>query len=135
MKKIALFLVCIMLATSFMGIFSIESVASLSPKAPTDLPAPVITTVTGLFFDVQQSPFTVSFYALRIHYWTTGPFRHIRGVVNFRSCTGGMIIGPISLLKIGPLHNIMYGTFTFLGDIQYTRSSFGQGFTNTLLTT
>jgi hypothetical protein len=93
------------------------------------------TTVTGLFFNVQQAPFTTSFYALRIHYWTTGPFRHVRGVINLKSCTGGMIIGPISLLKVGPLHNIMYGTFTFLGDINYYHGSFGQGFTNTLLTT
>jgi hypothetical protein len=85
------------------------------------------TTVTGLFFNVQQSLFTTSFYALRIHYWTSGPIRHEKGVVNFRSCTGGMIIGPISLLKIGPSHNLVYGTFTFLGDIHYTRSSFGQG--------
>jgi len=76
------------------------------------------TTVTGLFFNVQQSTFTTSFYALRIHYWTAEPSRHMRGVINFKSCTGGMIIGPISLLKIGPLHNFMYGTFTFLGDIQ-----------------
>ena len=135
MKKIALFVVCIMLATSFMGIFSIECIASPSSEAPNDFTAPVITTVTGLFFDVQQSTFTVSFYALRIHYWTTGPFRHERGVINFKSCTGGMIIGPISLLKIGPFHNIVYGTFSFLGDIHYNRSGFGQGVTNTLLTT
>jgi len=135
MKKIALFVVCIMLATSFMGIFSIECIASPSPEAPNDFAAPVITTVSGLFFNVQQSTFTVSFYALRIHYWTTGLFRHIRGVIIFKSCTGGTIIGPYLLLRMGPFHNIVYGTFTFLGDIHYTRSGFGQGFTNTLLTT
>jgi hypothetical protein len=93
------------------------------------------TTVHGFFFDVQQSTFTTSFTALRIHYWTTGPFRHERGVIYFKSCTGGPIIGPFSLLRMGPLHNIVYGTFTFLGDIQYTKSIFGQGFTHTPLTT
>jgi hypothetical protein len=93
------------------------------------------TTVRGFFFDVQQSTFTTSFTALRIHYWTTGPFRHERGVIYFKSCTGGPIIGPFSLLRMGPLHNIVYGTFTFLGDIQYTKSIFGQGFTHTPLTT
>jgi hypothetical protein len=124
MKKIALFVVCIMLATSFMGIFSIECTA-----------APVITTVTGLFFNVQQSAFSVSFYAVRIHYWTTGLFRHDRGVINLKSCTGGVVIGPISLLKIGPLHNLMYGTFSFLGDINYYNAGFGQGFTNIFPTT
>jgi hypothetical protein len=85
------------------------------------------TTVSGLFFNVQQSMGTTSFYALRIHYWTGGPFRHIRGVINFKSCTGGPIIGPLSLLRIGPLHNIEYGTFTFLGDIHFTFGGFGQG--------
>jgi hypothetical protein len=135
MKKIALFVVCIMLATSFMGIFSIECIASPSSEAPNDFTAPVITTVTGLFFNVQQSTFTVSFYALRIHYWTTGPFRHERGVINIKSCTGGMIIGPIKMTWIGPLHNIAYGTFTFLGDIHYNNSGFRQGFINTSPTT
>jgi hypothetical protein len=93
------------------------------------------TTVTGLFFNLHQSMSMTSFYALRIHYRIIGPFRHVRGVINFKSCTGGMIIGPISLLEIGPLHNFMYGTFTFLGDIHCKRSSLGQGFTNTPITT
>jgi hypothetical protein len=85
------------------------------------------TTVTGFFFDVQQTMFTTTFYALRIHYWTTGPFRHVRGVMYFKSCTGGPIIGPFALLRMGPFHNIVYGTFTFLGDIQYTNGGYRQG--------
>ena len=93
------------------------------------------TIVSGLFFNVKNTMLTTSFYALRIHYWTTGPFKHVRGVVNFKSCTGGPIIGPLSLLRIGPLHNIMYGTFTFLGDIQYTAAGFGQGSTTPSSTT
>jgi hypothetical protein len=93
------------------------------------------TTVRGLFFNVHQSMCMTSFYALRIHYWTSSPIRHEGGVINFKICTGGMIIGPISTLQIGPFHNIVYGTFTFLGDIHYNRSVFGQGFTNTPLIT
>lgn len=92
------------------------------------------TTVRGFFFNVQHSMNMTSFTALRIHYWTSGPIRHEKGVITFRSCTGGMIIGPISLLKIGPFHNIAYGTFTFLGDIHYNKNFFRQGFTNTTLT-
>jgi hypothetical protein len=84
------------------------------------------TTVHGLFFDVQQSMFTTSFYAVRIHYTTVAPFRHVRGVVNFRSCTGGILIGPIKMIRFGPYHNIVYGSFTFLGDIHYNKGSFGQ---------
>jgi hypothetical protein len=85
------------------------------------------TTVTGLFLNVQQSTFTTSFYALRVKYWTTGLFRHERGVIYFKSCTGGPCILPFGLLRMGPLHNIVYGTFTFLGDINYVGSNFGQG--------
>jgi hypothetical protein len=80
------------------------------------------TTVSGLFFNVQQSMFTTSFYALHVHYSTKGAFKNFGGVINFKSCTGGAIIGPILSLRTGSQHNIMYyGTFTFLGDIQYTR--------------
>ncbi|VVB62307.1 Uncharacterised protein [uncultured archaeon] len=85
------------------------------------------TTVRGLFFNVQQSMFTTSFYAVRIHFSTMGPFRHVRGVINYKTCTGGILIGPITMIRIGPLHNIAYGSFTFLGDIHYTPGSFGQG--------
>ena len=142
MKKIAIFVVCIMLVTSFMGIFSIECIAQSLPKAPNDFISTPIsetsmvltTTVNGLFFDIQQSPLTVSFFAIRIHYWTFGPFNE-QGVINFKSCTGGMIIGPISLLRIGPLHQILLGTFTFLGDIHINSDGSGQGVTNTLLAT
>jgi hypothetical protein len=124
-----------MLATSFISIFSIECTAVPIPEAPNVVTGTAITTVTGLFFDVQQSTFTTSFYAVRIHYLTSGLFRHEKGIINFKSCTGGMIIGPISLLKIGPLHNFMFGTFSFLGDITYYNAGFGQGFTNTAPTT
>jgi len=93
------------------------------------------TTVRGLFFNVQQSMGRTSFYAVRIHYLTTGPIRYEQGVINFKTCTGGMIIGPISLVKIGPTHHIMYGTFKFLGDMHCERISVGQTFTNTSLTT
>ena len=85
------------------------------------------TTVTGLFLNVQQSTFATSFYALRVKYWTTGPFRHERGVIYFKSCTGGPIILPFGLLRMGPFHNIVYGTFTFLGDLNYDGSNFRQG--------
>ncbi len=70
---------------------------------------------------------TVSFYALRIHYKTDGLFRSAKGVINFRSCTGGTLIGPIRMIRMGTFHNFAYGTFTFLGDIHYNTGDFGQG--------
>jgi hypothetical protein len=93
------------------------------------------TTVRGFFFNVHQSLFTTSFYAIYVHYRTNGLLRHERGVMIFKSCTGGPIIGPILSLRIGPLHNIMYGTFTFFGDIQYTSGGFRQKITTQPLTT
>lgn len=129
MKKITLFVVGIMLMTSFISIFSIESTATSIPKALNVGAGPAMTTVAGLFFDVQQSLSTVSFTAIRVHYWTSGLFRHERGVVTFKSCTGSVIIGPILLVQIGPLHNVMFGIFSFLGDIQYNSGGSGQGFT------
>jgi hypothetical protein len=84
------------------------------------------TTVTGFFFNVQETMFTTSFYALHIHYWTTGPLKNFGGAVNFKRCTGGPIIGPILSLRKGSNLNIMYGTFTFLGDIHYNSSGFGK---------
>jgi hypothetical protein len=70
--------------------------------------------------------FRTSFYALHIHYWTTGPIKNSGGVINFKRCTGGLIIGPILSIQPGSLHNIKYGTFTFLGDIHYNSSGFRQ---------
>jgi hypothetical protein len=92
------------------------------------------TAVTGLFFNVQQSTFTTSFYALHVHYSTKGPFKNFGGVINFKTCTGGPIIGPILSLRKGSLDSIMYGTFTFLGDIQYS-GGFGDGVTAQFSTT
>ena len=74
-----------------------------------------------------------SFYALRIHYSSRGPITQEQGVVTLKTCTGGMSIGPISLCKIGPLHNIVIGTFTFLGDIRYVKNNFREGFTQNSL--
>jgi hypothetical protein len=127
MKKIVPCLILLVLVTSFLGIFSNKCIAVSSAQESNNVHVPTIsttsmglvTTVRGLFSNFQQSLFTVSFYALRIHYLTTGPFNHEKGVINFKSCTGGTIVGPIKITTIGPLHNIAYGTFTFLGAIHY----------------
>jgi hypothetical protein len=84
------------------------------------------TTVTGLFFNIQQSTFTTSFYALHIHYWTSNPFKNVCGTINLKGLTVGPIIGPIISLQKCSDHNLMYGTFTFLGGIQYTSGGFGK---------
>jgi len=84
------------------------------------------TTVRGFIFNLKESMTKVSFYALRIHYKTDALLRSAKGVINFRSCTGGPLIGPIKMIRVGTFHNLAYATFTFIGDIHYNPSGFGQ---------
>lgn len=84
------------------------------------------TTVKGLFFNLQESRISVSFYAIRARFKTIGPFKTQKGVINFKSCTGGMIIGPTTLTRFGPLHKFSTGSFTFLGNMHADKIGFGQ---------
>ena len=91
------------------------------------------TTVTGVFLNFRESRFSVSFYALRAHYKTIGPFKTQRGVLNFKKCTGGMIIGPTSTTRIGLFHRFMIGSFTFIGNIHTSQLGFGQALISRIL--
>ncbi|KYK21931.1 hypothetical protein AYK25_02970 [Thermoplasmatales archaeon SM1-50] len=86
------------------------------------------TTVSGLFYNFQQSRFSVSFYAIRARYRTVGPFKTQRGVLNFKQCKGGFIIGPLSMSRVGLFHRFAYGSFTFIGNIHMEKIGFGQAF-------
>jgi Bacterial Ig domain len=83
------------------------------------------TTVVGIFFNVQESRFSVSFYALRAHYKTVGPFQMRKGNIHFKSCSGGRLIGPSTLTKLGPFHRIAIGSFTFIGNVNAERIGLG----------
>ena len=91
------------------------------------------TTVTGLVFNLKESKIAVSFYAIRTHYKTIGPFKSQRGVINFKSCMGGILIGPTSMTRFGPLHKFAYGSFTILGEVHYKSGRLGQGILGNLL--
>jgi hypothetical protein len=91
------------------------------------------TTVRGLVFNLKESRIAVSFYAIRTHYKTIGPFKSARGVINFKSCMGGILIGPIKLIRFGPFHKFAYGSFTFIGNVHYDTGGFGQGIIKQLL--
>ncbi|MBN1861081.1 MAG: hypothetical protein JW840_06430 [Candidatus Thermoplasmatota archaeon] len=84
------------------------------------------TKVSGLFFNMKESRISVSFYALRARFKTIGPFKTQKGTINFKSCTGGMIIGPTTLTRFGPLHKFSTGSFTFLGNLHADKIGFGQ---------
>lgn len=73
------------------------------------------TTVVGVFYNIQESPFSVSFFALKAYYKTTGLFQRGRGNINFKHCIGGRLIGPITLTKLGLSHKLAIGSFTFIG--------------------
>jgi hypothetical protein len=91
------------------------------------------TTVVGVFFNVQESRFSVSFYALRAHYKTVGPFQKRKGVVHFKHCTGGILIGPTTLTKIGPFHKFAIGSFTFIGGLNAEKIGIGGSLLSRLL--
>ncbi|MBN1861794.1 MAG: hypothetical protein JW840_10085 [Candidatus Thermoplasmatota archaeon] len=91
------------------------------------------TTVTGVFLNFRESRFSVSFYALRAHYKTIGPFKTQRGVLNFKKCTGGMLIGPTSTTRLGLFHKFMIGSFTFIGNIHTNRLGLGQALISGIL--
>lgn len=83
------------------------------------------TTVVGLFYNVQQSRFSVSFYALRAHYKTVGPLQMRKGNIHFKHCTGGILIGPTTLTRIGPFHKFAIGSFTFIGNVNADKIGLG----------
>jgi hypothetical protein len=91
------------------------------------------TTVRGLIFNLKESKIGVSFYAIRTHYNTVGPLRSARGVINFKSCMGGILIGPMKLVRFGPFHKFAYGSFTVLGNIHYDTRGFGGGLGQSLI--
>jgi hypothetical protein len=92
------------------------------------------TTVRGLIFNLKESRIAVTFYAIRTHYTTKGPFKSARGVINFKSCTGGMLIGPSKLTRFGPFHKFAYGTFTVLGNVHSDSGGIGRALISRLLT-
>ncbi len=83
------------------------------------------TTVVGMFFNVQQSRFSTSFYAIRAHYKTVGPLQMRKGNIHFKHCTGGILLGPTTLTRIGPFHKFAIGSFTFIGNVNVEKISFG----------
>jgi len=83
------------------------------------------TTVVGTFFNVQQTRFSCSFYVIRAHYKTVGPFQMRRGTIHFKHVTGGMIIGPQTMTKMGPFHRFAIGSFSYIGGMNAERLGFG----------
>jgi len=91
------------------------------------------TTVVGIFFNVRESRFSVSFYAIRAHYKTIGLVQSRRGVVNFKHCTGGTMIGPTTLTKFGLFHKFAIGSFTFIGGLNDQKLGLGGSLLSGLL--
>jgi hypothetical protein len=83
------------------------------------------TTVVGIFYNVQQSRFSVSFYAIQAHYKTVGPFQLRKGNIHFKHCSGGVLIGPTTLTRMGLFHKFAIGSFTFIGNVNIEKFGFG----------
>lgn len=83
------------------------------------------TTVVGLFYNIQESRLSVSFYALSAHYKTVGPFQLRKGNLYFKHCTGGRLIGPTTITKLGLFHKFAIGSFTFIGNVNDNKIGMG----------
>ncbi|KYK24533.1 hypothetical protein AYK25_06155 [Thermoplasmatales archaeon SM1-50] len=73
------------------------------------------TKVIGLFYNIQEMPFSISFYTIKGYYRTVGLTQRGSGNINLKHCTGGMLIGPMSLTYFGRHHKFAIGSFTFIG--------------------
>jgi hypothetical protein len=91
------------------------------------------TKITGWVYNLQESRFSCSFYVFSAFYKTTGPFRSARGVIKMKAVTGGKIIGPTSMTRLGLFHKFAFGSFTFIGTPHYTTRSLGQGLLSNIL--
>lgn len=91
------------------------------------------TTVTGFFYNFKESRISVKFYAVHARYRTIGPFKTQRGVINFKQCSGGFLIGPMSLSRFGPFHRFAYGSFTFIGNLHMEKLGLGQAIFSRIL--
>jgi hypothetical protein len=77
------------------------------------------TNVQALVIGLHQSGHSASFYAIRLHYKTVGPFKSLKGTIHFKQVSVRFVLGPISMLKFGPLHALTRITFTCLGPLRY----------------
>lgn len=83
------------------------------------------TNVEALVIHLKESGLGITFYAIRLHYKTVGPFQTLKGTVHFRYCRVNILIGPITMLKVGPFHSIARITFTCLGSVHYGKGNTG----------
>jgi hypothetical protein len=77
------------------------------------------TKVQALVVNLKETALGMTFFAINLRYKTTGPFQSFKGTAHFRFCRVGVLIGPISMFKIGPLHSLAKISFTCLGSVHY----------------
>jgi hypothetical protein len=82
------------------------------------------TTIRGLVFNLKQTALGLTFFALRLHYKTVGPFQTTKGVTNFKHCKIGVLIGPMKRIQLGKFTWISCSS---LGKINFNNPSFSQG--------
>jgi hypothetical protein len=80
------------------------------------------TNVQALVINLKETGLGATFFAIRLHYKTIGPFKTLKGTIHFKSCSVKVLIGPISMLKLGPFHAVTRISFTCLGSVQYGKT-------------
>jgi hypothetical protein len=77
------------------------------------------TKVSGLVINLKETGRGATFFAVHVRYRTMGPLKALKGTINMKRCSVGILIGPISMMKLGPMHSIARVSFTCLGPIHY----------------
>ncbi|MBN1280469.1 MAG: hypothetical protein JXA00_02355 [Candidatus Thermoplasmatota archaeon] len=95
------------------------------------------TKIKGFVFNLKQTGAGISFFALHIKYTTVGLLKVAKGTVNLKRVRVNAVLGPVSMLKFGPLNKFTYISCTILGGLPNTvggrASSPGSGLVRQLL--
>jgi hypothetical protein len=83
------------------------------------------TTMKGFVLNLRETTRGYTFFAIRMKYHTVGLFRNQHGLVQLKRCEARVVIGPTTIIRLGPLHGLAYLSVTFLGSIHIGTSPFG----------
>jgi hypothetical protein len=75
------------------------------------------TTMKGFVFNLRETTRGYTFFAIRMHYHTISLIQNARGVIQMKRCAARVVIGPITIIRLGPLHTFAYLSITFVGGV------------------
>jgi len=83
------------------------------------------TTMKGFVFNLRETTTGYTFFAIRMHYHTISLIQNSRGVIQMKRCAARVVIGPITIIRLGPLHTFAYLSITFVGGVHIETNPVG----------